>query len=158
MKRIIVLVFLSLFVFLSTSLTSITEGNDFSIEVKQVSLSTPGPLALNQKVYVLFNYQIPENYKEGVYLIAIPKGAKPTLVRMNHVSFDIQPAPLVKSKKGTITRYFSIIDGNSRIKNILIRILNKKKHRILAQKSIAVNYLVHPKSIMDPSRTNYGTR
>ena len=138
MKKMFILLILIIFIFgcLSKTPKSVPNENGFSIDVKKISPSIKAQLKINQKVFVWFSYRVPDNYNKGVYIWLIPKagGTIP------------QASPLIKSKSGTITRYFAVNEGNVRIRKIWVRMMDKKQTKILVQKAIKVNFISNPKT------------
>lgn len=139
MKKLFILSILIIFIFGSFNMIlAKKEKSSFSIEVKKISPSTKEVLKINQKIYVWFSYKVPDDYNKGVYIWVIPKKTKKVI---------IQASPLIFSKNGTITRYFSIKKGRVKIRKLYVRMMDRKQTKVLAQEIIKVNYTGHPKSL-----------
>lgn len=152
MKIKIILSALAIFIFGLFSSTLSLEGkkNSFSIEVKKISPSKKAVLKLKEKVFVWLSYKVPENYDDGVYIWLIPNIKKSTRGTLSLGGAIIyQPSPLIKNKQGSISRYFAIKKGNTIIRKIYVRMMDKKRNKILAQKAIRVSF-----KIIGPSEFN----
>ncbi len=84
----------------------------------------------NQKIFVWLSYRLPDNNKAGVLIWVIPDSNK-------HAS--IQFSSLIKSKTGSISRYFAINKINVKTNEIWTRMMSKDKRTILFQETIKVN-------------------
>ncbi len=125
--------------------------DEFRIQFRQISHKVGSFIGLNEKVYTLFDYNIPKAYNDGVYIWVVPIVGKVAAGKVfkhmwaSAILKDSERSKLITKKQGTLTRYFSIKNGTTKVGKIAIVIMDKSRKKVLAKYSHWVNYRTLPR-------------